>query len=288
MIPTIRTTFSFWNNSLRFADPIHIPLYSGSVVVKDLIWTDIMGAPKNLSFSVAVDDIRLLELTEALGWYRFGGNLSGSIPQVQFVGNSLNSKGEVKLNVFDGHVLIKGLEIQEPFSSFPSIKMDLLLDEINLERASETFEFGRISGILEGTIEELVVTQGQAAQFRADLHTVERQGVSQWISVEALDKITVLSSGDEAGSIYGGLTKLVDSFRYSKLGFKAALKNDRLALRGIESRDGQEYLMVGTFLPPTVNIVSHTQVIGFSELMHRLERIRQVGKAEPSMKREGP
>jgi hypothetical protein len=288
MIPTIRTAFSFWNNSLQFAEPIHIPLYGGSVVVKDLVWTDLIGAPKNLSFSVAGEDIRLLELTEALGWYRFGGNLSGSIPQVQLIGNSLRSKGEVKLNVFDGHVLIKELEVQEPFSSLPSIKMDLRLNEINLERVSETFEFGRISGILEGTIEELVVTQGQAAQFGADLHTVERQGVSQWISVEALDKITVLSSGDEAGPIYGGLAKLVDFFRYSKLGFKAALRNDRLVLRGIESREGQEYLVVGTFLPPTVNIVSHTQAISFSELMRRLERVRLVEKAEPSIKKESP
>jgi len=282
-IPTIRMSFSFWNNSLQFAEPIHIPLYGGSVVVKDLVWRDVVGAPKNLSFSVAVDDIRLLELTEALGWYRVGGNLSGSIPQVQFVGNSLHSRGEVKLNVFEGHVLIKGLEIQEPFSSLPSIKMDLWLDEINLERVSETFEFGRISGILQGTIEQLVVTQGQAAQFKADVHTVEKQGVSQWISVEALDKITVLSSGNEAGFLYGGLAGFFDYFRYSELGFKASLKNDKLSLRGIESKEGQEYLVIGTFLPPTVNIISHTQEIAFTELMRRLERVRESGKAaQPS------
>ena len=53
----------------------------------------------------------------------------------------------------------------------------------------------------------------------------------------------------------------------------ASLKNDRLTLRGVESRDGKEFLVVGSLLPPTVNIISHTQEIGFSELMRRLERV---------------
>jgi hypothetical protein len=84
----------------------------------------------------------------------------------------------------------------------------------------------------------------------------------------------VLSSGQSAGALYGGLAGLFDSFRYSKLGFKASLKNDLLSLRGVESRGDQEFLVIGSFLPPTVNVISHTQNIAFSELMHRLERIK--------------
>jgi hypothetical protein len=84
----------------------------------------------------------------------------------------------------------------------------------------------------------------------------------------------VLSSGQSAGALYGGLAGFFDSFRYSKLGFKATLKNDRLTLRGVETRGDQEFLVVGSFLPPTVNVISHTQVIAFSELVRRLERIK--------------
>jgi len=36
---------------------------------------------------------------------------------------------------------------------------------------------------------------------------------------------------------------------------------------------------VGSWLPPTVNVVSHTQSIAFSELLRRLERIES-GKPE--------
>ena len=165
------------------------------------------------------------------------------------------------------------LEIENPFSSLAAIRLDATLTNIDLEQLSKTFSFGRISGILEGTVGDLIITAGQPAQFGADLHSVDRGG-EQRISVEALDKITVLSSGQSAGSLYGGLAGFFDSFRYSKLGFKAILRNDRLTLRGVETRGNEEYLVVGSFLPPTVNIVSHTQTIAFSELIRRLERIK--------------
>ena len=287
-IPKIDIPLVLWNNSLRFPQPIRISLFGGTAVIEDLAWKDVVGAPMDLSFSLGLSDLGLLELTESLGWYRFGGTLSGSIPQVHWAGDSLKSDGTITLNVFGGRATIRGMAVEKPFSPVRSITMDARLEGLNLEQASETFEFGRISGVLAGAIENLVMTQGQPAEFRADIRSVETPGVSQWISVEALDKITVLSSGNEAGAVYGGIAGFFDFFRYSKLGFKAALKNDKLMLRGIETKNGQEYLVVGTLLPPTVNIVSHTQEIGFSELMGRLKRIQGTGSSEsigPSMGR---
>ncbi len=281
-IPKINVPLVLWNNSLRFAEPVRISLFGGTSVIEELAWKDVVGAPTDMSFSLGFGDLRLLELTEALGWYRFGDTLSGSIPKVRWAGDSLRSDGAITLNVFGGRVIIRGMEIDKPLSPLRSIKMDARLEGLNLEQASETFEFGRVSGVLGGTIENLVITQGQPAEFKADIQTTEKPGVSQWISVDALDKITVLSSGNEAGSIYGGIAGFFDFFRYSKLGFKAALKNDKLILRGIENRSGQEYLVVGTLLPPTVNIVSYIQEIGFSELLRRLERIQKTGSSEKS------
>lgn len=279
-IPKISAPLVLWNNALRFPEPIRLSLFGGSGLIEGLAWKDVVGAPADLSFSLELKDLRLIELTETLGWHRFDGALSGSIPEVHWARDSLKSDGAITLSVFGGRVTVRGMEIEKPLSALRSIKMSVRLDALDLEQTSQTFEFGRISGALSGTIENLVMSQGQPAEFRADIQTVEKPGISRWISVEALDKITVLSSGNEAGSIYGGLAGLFDSFRYSKLGFKAALKNDTLTLRGIESRNGQEYLVVGTLLPPTVNIISHTQEIGFSELLRRLERVKKNSTAK--------
>jgi hypothetical protein len=277
--PEIRTSLVFWNNSLRFPEAIRLSLFGGACGVDKLGWRDVVVAPSDFSFSLGLHDLRVREMTDALGWYRFGGTLSGSIPEIHWAGDSLRSDGAITLNVFGGRVTVRAMGLERPFSPMRSIKMTAGLEGLDLEQVSESFEFGRISGILTGTIDDLVITQGQPAAFKADIQTVNKPGISQWISVEALNKITVLSSGSDASSFYGGLAGFFDFFRYSKLGFKAVLKNDKMTLRGVETRNGQEYLVVGTLLPPTVNIVSHTQEIGFSELMRRLERLQKAGSS---------
>jgi hypothetical protein len=272
-IASIKTTLSLSNNSLRLLQPISVKIFGGEVVIGNLSWPDLLEDPKRVSLSAELKRLQLESMTEALHWPRFSGTLTGSIPKVQSVDNALRTQGEIQAVLFGGRMSIAKLEIENPFSSLASVKLDAKLDDIDLEQLSKTFAFGRISGILEGSIEDLVVTDGQPSQLRADFRTVDR-GTEQRISVEALNKITVLSSGASAGALYGGLASFFDSFRYSKLGFKATLKNDRLTLRGVESDGDKELLVVGSLLPPTVNIISHTQNIAFSELLRRLERIK--------------
>ncbi len=282
VIRGVKSTLSLENNNLRIHQPIRLPIYGGSLVINDLAWQDIIATPKAVSLSLEAIDLQLRKLTEELGWYRFGGSLSGSIPKIEWTGNSLRSQGRIDIAVFGGLLRMNQLEIETPFSKVPAIKLDARFQDISLEQASETFAFGRISGVLAGTINDLVVTANQPAAFTADIYSVEKSGIGQRISVESLNKITVLSSGQEAGALYGGIAGFFESFRYSKLGFKATLNNDRLTLRGVETRDGQEYLVVGSFFPPTVNVVSHTQEIAFSELLRRIERIQKSEKTRKS------
>lgn len=278
IIPPLKASLSLWNNGLKVEQTLHIPIYGGAVEIADLAWRDAIGEPQALSLSIVARDLQLQKLTEALNWPRFAGTFNGAIPQVAWTGHSLSSQGQIQLRLFGGRMQINNMEIENPFSSLPGIKLDARFQEIDLERASETFAFGRISGILEGNVNGLVLTDGQPAQFTADISSTDQSGASQWISVEALNKITVLSSGNDAGALYSGIAGLFESFRYSKLGFKASLRNDKLTLRGIESRQGKEFLVVGSFLPPTVNVVSHTQEISFGELLRRLEQIRKSDK----------
>ena len=279
-VAAFKTSVSLWNNALRFDQPIRVPLYGGTLEIRNLAWVDLIGDPRAFSLSIEAKDLQLQRLTEALGWHRFSGTLSGSIPKAEMIGNVLRSNGQIQIELFGGHVEVSKTEIENPFSSLPAIKLDARFQDIDLERASETFAFGRISGILAGTISDLIIANGQPSQMRADIRTVARPGISQWISVEALDKITVLSSGEDGSSVYGGIAGFIDEFRYSQMGFKATLRNDKLTLRGIESSDGKEFLIVGSLLPPTVNVISHIREIGFSELLKRLEQIQQSDKPQ--------
>jgi hypothetical protein len=279
-IPEIKTPVSLWSNKLRFGQPIWVAIYGGTIEIRNLAWADLIAAPQAFSLAIEAKDIQLQRLTESLGWHRFGGSLSGSIPKVEMAGNVLRSEGQIEIEMFGGHAQVSTTEIENPFSSLPAIKLNARFQEMHLEQMSETFAFGRISGILEGTITDLIIADGQPSQMQVDVHTVARPNSSQWISVEALDKITVLSSGENGSLIYGGIAGFFDEFRYSKMGFKATLRNDKLTLRGVESSDGKEFLVVGSLLPPTVNVISHTREIGFSDLMKRLEQIQKSDKPQ--------
>jgi hypothetical protein len=269
----ITSAISLSNNTLIFHQPVRLVIFGGTVEITNLAWPDVVNDPKAMSFALDLRLLQLQELTDALGWPRFSGTLSGAIPQIRSTGDTLRSEGQVDADLFGGQLQIDQMEIENLFSTVPSLKLAARFQNIRLEQVSDTFAFGKISGILEGAVNDLVITEGQPARFQAQVETVDRPESSQWISVEALNKITILSSGQDSNVLYGGLAGLFDNFRYSKMGFRASLRNDRLTLRGIESRDGKEFLVVGTLLPPTVNIISHTQEIGFSELLRRLERI---------------
>jgi hypothetical protein len=269
----ITSALSLSNNKVIFPQPIRLVIFGGSVEIANLAWPDVINDPKAMSFALDLRLLQLQELTDALGWPRFSGTLSGAIPQIRSTGDTLRSEGQVHADLFGGQLQIDQMEIENLFSAIPSLKLSARFQNIRLEQVSDTFEFGKISGILEGAVNDLAITEGQPARFQAQAETIERSGISQWISVEALNKITILSSGQDTNVLYGGLAGLFDNFRYSKMGFKASLRNDKLTLRGVESRDGKEFLVVGTLLPPTVNIISHTQEIGFSELLRRLEQI---------------
>jgi len=268
------STVSLANNALRLHQPLRIAVFNGELELRNLYWSDVINDPKAVRFAADTKRLQLQELTDAFNWPRFSGQLNGTIPEIESAGNTLRTRGEFQADLFGGRVRMSKLEIENPFSALASIKLSAKVESLELEQLTKTFAFGRISGILEGSVDDLVITDGQPSQLRADLHSVQRSGVDQRISVDALNKITVLSSGQDSGALYSGLAGFFDSFRYSKLGFKATLRNDRLTLQGVESQGDKELLVVGSFLPPTVNIVSHTQSIAFSELMRRLERIK--------------
>ena len=145
---------------------------------------------------------------------------------------------------------------------------------------TDTFEFGHISGILQGYVRDLEVVNGQPARFDALLETVKKKGVDQRMSVQALEKITILGSGATPSLFGKGIYRLFKEYRYAKMGFESRLRNDHFQVRGIEVIGDREYLVVGSLLPPKVNVINYTQNISFKEMVNRLKRIEAAGGAE--------
>ncbi|HEX2229266.1 MAG TPA: hypothetical protein VHM64_19200, partial [Candidatus Binatia bacterium] len=121
VIPATENTVSFWNNALRFREAIRLPIFGGILAISDLSFRNLIVEPQAMSLALEAKNLRLERLTNALGWHRFGGTLSGSIPKIEWGGGTLSSDGKIQAQVFGGEVQISTLEIENPFSSVPSV-----------------------------------------------------------------------------------------------------------------------------------------------------------------------
>lgn len=268
----------FSDNALAFDDNITVPLFGGSIILKDISYKDFLSPKRNLSLSIDLVSLDLSQLSDALEMPVFRGGISGTIQEVQLSGSSLVTEGEVVMNLFGGEMRVKEISISDVFSPVAALKSTVEIREIDLGRLTDKFDFGHISGVLQGYLRDLVVTRGQPESFEAQIETVKRRGVSQKISVEALEKITIIGTGSSATVLGRGIYSLFKKYRYRKIGFRASLKNDIFVLIGIEREGNKGYLVRGGILPPKVNVINYTQAISFREMMKRLQRVDWKGK----------
>ncbi len=269
---------AIWGNAVVFKEDILIPIFGGNIKLKNIIYKDIFNPQRKLTMSIDINGIDLDEVSEALKISRFSGSLSGVIPEASLVGSRLITEGEIVMALFGGEMRVSNLSINNIFSSISSLKASIGIKGIDLGKLTNTFEFGHISGIMQGYINNLVITKGQAESFDALIETVDRKGVRQWISVEALRKISILGSGSPASILNTGIYQFFKKYRYKKMGFKGSLRNDTFHLLGVEAEGNRQYLVRGGLLPPRVDVINYTQDVSFQEMIKRLNRIKLVEK----------
>jgi hypothetical protein len=269
-----------WQNALLLKEDITLPVFGGNVSVKDFHLRDVLDAGKGLELSMEVAGVDMAELSVALGLPEFGGSLSGTVPRINLVGTSLVTKGEINLVVFGGELRVSEISVNDVLSPVAALEVTLEFKDIDLRSLTDTFEFGHISGILQGSVEELVMVNGQPESFVARVETVKTRGVSQKISVEALEKISILGTGSPSRILSRGVYQFFKEYKYSKMGFTGKLKNDNFLLLGIETVEGKGYLVKGTLLPPKVDVITYTQNVSFKEMVKRLKRVKTVGMEE--------
>ncbi|GMR04988.1 MAG: hypothetical protein BMS9Abin23_0911 [Thermodesulfobacteriota bacterium] len=271
---------SIRRNSLVFNEDIVLPLFNGEVRLARVSYNNLLSTERELSLSVDIKDIDLGEASIALGMPRFSGRLSGTIPTAVLKGTSLTTEGEIVLNLFGGEGRIKEIAAEGIFGPAPSFRSTVEFKEIDLGKLTDTFEFGHITGILEGYVKDLEIVNGQPQAFEAVVETVRRRGVSQRISTSALEKISILGTGAAASALNRGIYRLFNEYRYKKMGFSARLKNDQFLLIGIETVGDKGYIIKGGLLPPKVDVISYTQLISFKEMVKRLKRIELIGTGD--------
>lgn len=239
------------------------------------------------NFGLTLDAFDIGKLAQSMGWPAFRGTLSGSIPDARYLDDRLVFEGGLEMRVFDGSVKVSSLAMERPFGVAPTLSADLALDDLDLLSVTEVFDFGSISGRLDGSIRDLRLVDWTATAFDAELYTQPRRGVKQRISQRAVQNISSVGDASFVTSLQGQLIGLFDDFGYRQLGISCRLHNQVCTMGGVESvgmkssgkgpagsgSDTGGFTVVQGAGIPRLNVVGFNRQVDWPTLVERLEAV---------------
>jgi len=174
---------------LNLTDPVEVDVLNGRILLHPFgLRLPHAGRGVQLDFGLHLQQLDLAPLSTALGWPAFRGHLSGSIPVVRYIGDWLYLDGGLSMAIFDGRIDITDLVMERPFGVAPTLSVDLTLMNLDLMAITEVFDFGSISGRLDGRIDGLRLLDWRPTAFNAELHTVAGRGVRQRRDIDGVHR----------------------------------------------------------------------------------------------------
>src|SRR5512140_2758754 len=202
------------------------------------------------------------------------GRIGGTLDPVILDRERVTTAGSLTGDLFGGGLDVRRLTVERLFTAGREIGADVTLDRIDLERLSAVLGVGRITGRLSGSIKGLRVAYGQPVAFDLKMESVPTKGVSQSVSLKAVNSISLISTGSALSGM--GISLMATFFRefpYEKIGFECGLKNDVFTVRGLIHEDGVEYLVKRRFFAG-IDVINGNpdNRIGFSDMLERAKR----------------
>ncbi|HVS62682.1 MAG TPA: hypothetical protein VMT85_04155 [Thermoanaerobaculia bacterium] len=256
---------------LALRDRLRVPLFGGVVGLDALSISGLLGAEPALEADVSAVDVDLMAATEAMGLFPLEGELNARFPRVRLAGGRLETEVEGVAAVFGGRVEVTELEGSDLFESFPRLEISARFEDIHLSQVTRTLEFGEITGLVRGEVEDLELVGGTPVRFNARLRSMPTEGVEQRVSIRAINNIALLGTGSDVSVLQRGIRRLFDSYPYRALGIELSLRRDDFLLRGLERRGERELFLKGRWplRLDIVNVKPGTRV-SFSTMMRRL------------------
>lgn len=254
------------SGSLTLEKPLAIPVLDGQFRVQSLAWKPAAASGERLQTSLALTQIDMAALCRALGWPEFKGTIGGAVPSMRYVDDRVEMGGGLSLNVFDGFVDITRMTVSQPFGDAPVLTGNIALRQLDLALLTSVFDFGSITGRLNGALDELRLVAWKPAAFKASFVANDGGRISQ----KAVNNLTAVGGGGLAGGLQGTVLKIFKTFGYKRIGLTCALKGDVCSMGGLgNAKDG--YTIVEGSGLPRLTVVGHQREVDWPTLVRRLQ-----------------
>lgn len=259
-------------NQIQFTESFSLPVLDGGLTLNNFRLSLEEASGLSWQFEGVLSPISMSQLSPLLGWPELQGKLSGMIPQVRYAKEEINVDGALLLKLFDGSMVIKDLRLQQPFGSLPQLYANIDINRLDLQTLTNTFDFGTISGKLDGQIYNLRLSNWQPVQFDALFETPDEDPGRRRISQRAVNNLSQIGGGPTA-ILSRGFMGFFEDFSYKKIGLSCRLMNSICQMDGIEPTEQGYYIVKGGGLPPWINVVGYTRKVDWPELIARLKAV---------------
>jgi hypothetical protein len=265
---------SYSGNRLKLLAPWSQPILDGAVSIEKFNLENLGKEDMLWELRGTLHPIAMQTLSTALGGPALNGQLSGEIPPILYKNKQLNLKGDLRMRVFEGDVVVHALSIL--FGSVPELTAAVEVNKINLKTLTKVTEFGEIQGHLSGYVRQLHLVNWQPVSFDAYFATPEDNALPRKISQTAVNNLSKIGGGGVVNALSQGVLQFFENFSYERIGWGCFLQQGICQMRGAESTANGYYIVKGGGLPPRIDVIGYNQKVDWEELLNRLKRVSHI------------
>ena len=252
-----------------------VPILDGALRVQQLVIDNAAQPDMRVAFDGRVDPISMEGFSHALGWPVFSGKLGGVLPKAEYRDGHLAVLGTLQADVFDGHVAVDNLRLDQPFGVVPKLAADMKIRNIDLQSATSAFSFGRIEGRLDGDVKGLRLERWRPVAFDGKLYTTPGDKSSHRISQRAVENISNLGGGGASGALSRGFMRFFKDFGYDRLALGCRLQNGICYMSGLEpAKQGGYYIVKGN-LVPRIDVIGFATKVSWDSFVEQLKSVTE-------------
>ncbi|MEO7071768.1 MAG: hypothetical protein ABI300_01880 [Rhodanobacter sp.] len=251
--------------TLALQGALDVPMLDGHLRFSTLAWRPAAAHGQRLETSFALTGVDMATFSRAMGWPAFPGTLAGAVPSLRWVDDRVEFAGGLSANLFDGFVDVTGMSLQGPLGANPVLAADVSLRQLDLGAITSVFDFGSITGRLDGSIDNLRLVGWSPVAFKARLLA----GGGGRISQRAVNNLTSVGGGGVAAGMQGAMLKLFKTFGYRRIGLNCTLHGVVCQMSGLEPT-GDGYTIVEGSGLPHLQVIGHQSQVDWPTLVRRL------------------
>jgi hypothetical protein len=263
-----RLTLQSSQSSLKLVESATLPVLDGALQIDSLNVQKLTEPDMSLQLTGALTPVSMELFSTAMGWPAMSGKFSSVIPGLTYTQDRIDVGSALQIRIFDGDVVIRNLNLEQPFGVLPLLSADVGIDKIDLDALTRTFSFGKIQGKLSGAINNLRMANWQPTAFDAKFATPADDDSRHRISQKAVNSLSSL--GGASGVLSRSLLRFFDEFSYARLGLSCRLKNDVCEMGGVESVENGYYIVKGGGIP-RIDVRGFATEVDWNVLVERLK-----------------